>query len=117
MMPCAAALLSSDKNGAVRPKLMREACSGQHPTANEAAAHRRECITAMSIAAARTAARPDVGELLSRARDIANLVRARAQPTERDRRISDDVIERMRQAELFKILQPQAYGGFEYNFD
>ena len=70
----------------------------------------------MSLAAAHD--RPDVvPDLLSRARDIAELVRARAQQTEADRRVSDDVIDRMRQAELFRILQPQAYGGFEYGFD
>ncbi len=61
--------------------------------------------------------RPDVSELLSRARAITEFVRDLAQETEANRRISDDVIERMRQAELFRVLQPQAYGGFEYGFD
>ncbi|MBX9840823.1 MAG: flavin-dependent monooxygenase [Xanthobacteraceae bacterium] len=63
------------------------------------------------------ASRPDVKELLNRARAIAELVRARAQQTEVDRRISPEVIEAMRKAELFKILQPKVYGGFEYGFD
>jgi alkylation response protein AidB-like acyl-CoA dehydrogenase len=71
----------------------------------------------MSIAATRSFAGPDVPELLSRAREIAELVRARAQQTEADRRIADDVIERMRGLELFRVLQPRAYGGFEYGFD
>jgi alkylation response protein AidB-like acyl-CoA dehydrogenase len=71
----------------------------------------------MAIAAARRTARPDPAELLSRARKIAELVRERAQQTEIDRRISDEVIEEMRKAELFRILQPQHYGGFEYDFD
>ncbi len=61
--------------------------------------------------------KPIVPELLSRARTIADIVRARAQETEDNRRISDDVIERMREAELFRVLQPAAYGGFEYGFD
>jgi alkylation response protein AidB-like acyl-CoA dehydrogenase len=61
--------------------------------------------------------RPDVEELLERARAIGQLVRGRAQHTETDRRVSTEVIEAMRQAELFKILQPRAYGGFEYGFD
>ncbi len=63
------------------------------------------------------ASRPDVEELLKRARAIGQLVRTRVQQTETDRRISTKVIEAMRSAELFKILQPQAYGGFEYGFD
>ena len=27
------------------------------------------------------------------------------------------MIERMRQADLFRVMQPRAYGGFEYGFD
>jgi resorcinol 4-hydroxylase (FADH2) len=71
----------------------------------------------MPVAASRSSARPDVPELISRARDIAQLVRARAEQTELDRRVSEDVVDRMRKAELFRVLQPQAYGGFEYGFD
>jgi resorcinol 4-hydroxylase (FADH2) len=61
--------------------------------------------------------RPDVPRLLSRARAIAEIARARARETEANRRISDDLIEGMHDAELFRILQPGAYGGFEYGFD
>lgn len=62
-------------------------------------------------------AKPEVAELLVRARDIAALARTRAQQTEADRRVASDMIARMRQAELFRVMQPQAYGGFEYGFD
>src|ERR1700730_14281847 len=61
--------------------------------------------------------RPNVPRLLSRASIIAEIARARARETEANRRISDDLIERMHDAELLRILQPQAYGGFEYGFD
>ena len=71
----------------------------------------------MSAAIRPVPLKPDVSELLSRARAIAEIVRARAQATETNRRIADDVIERMREAELFRILQPNAYGGFEYGFN
>jgi alkylation response protein AidB-like acyl-CoA dehydrogenase len=72
----------------------------------------------MSVTALRSSPRrPDVPELLSRARAITDIVRARVKETEANRRIADDVIARMREAELFRILQPQAYGGFEYGFD
>jgi resorcinol 4-hydroxylase (FADH2) len=71
----------------------------------------------MPMTVAASAAKPDVPELLSRARAIAELVSARAQQTEEDRRVADDVIERMRALDLFRVLQPQSYGGFEYGFD
>jgi alkylation response protein AidB-like acyl-CoA dehydrogenase len=72
----------------------------------------------MSVGAARSSATtPDVCDLLTRARAIAALARERAQQTEADRRVGDDMIERMRQADLFCIMQPRSYGGFEYGFD
>ena len=61
--------------------------------------------------------RPDVAELVARARDIARLARERAIETERARRVGDDMVARMRQADLFRIMQPRAYGGFEYGFE
>src|SRR5580704_14217535 len=61
--------------------------------------------------------RPDVAELLARAREIAGVARQRARETEAARRVSEDMIARMRQADLFRIMQPRAYGGFEYGFD
>ena len=71
----------------------------------------------MSKTAAILPVKPDVAELLARARAIAAVVRSRVQETEANRRVAADVIERLREAELFRILQPQAYGGFEYGFD
>ena len=72
----------------------------------------------MSVGAARSSATtPDVCDLLTRARAIAALARERAQQTEADRRVGDDMIERMRQADLFRIMQPRSYGGLEYGFD
>ena len=72
----------------------------------------------MSVAAARpSAANPDVSDLLTRARAIGELAREHAQQTESDRRVGDDMIERMRQAELFRVMQPRSYGGLEHGFD
>src|SRR5215468_7900698 len=71
----------------------------------------------MSVAAARPSATPDVSDLLTRARAIAELARERAQQTETERRVGDDMIGRMRQADLFRVMQPRPYGGFEYGFD
>jgi alkylation response protein AidB-like acyl-CoA dehydrogenase len=64
-----------------------------------------------------TAERPEVSKLLASARDIASLARERALQTEAARRVDADMIARMRQADLFRVLQPRAYGGFEYGFD
>lgn len=61
--------------------------------------------------------RPDVVALLERAKGIAALARERAPETESARRVSEDMIGRMRQADLFRVMQPKAYGGFEYGFD
>jgi alkylation response protein AidB-like acyl-CoA dehydrogenase len=61
--------------------------------------------------------RPAVSELLLRARAIADVARERAQQTESARRVGDDIIARMRQADLFRVMQPRAFGGFEYGFD
>jgi resorcinol 4-hydroxylase (FADH2) len=72
----------------------------------------------MSVIAARTTgADPELGELLARAREIAELARARARATEADRRVSDDMVERMRQVDLLRLMQPRAYGGLELGFD
>src|SRR5262245_25598731 len=78
----------------------------------------RATMTAMSIVAARSpVAKPDVPDLLARARTIASLARERAQQTEADRRVGEDMISRMREMDLFRIMRPQAYGGYEYGFD
>ena len=60
---------------------------------------------------------PEVAELLARARAIAATARARAQATEAARRVGEDIIAEMRQADLFRVLLPKQYGGFEYGFD
>ncbi|HJX21586.1 MAG TPA: acyl-CoA dehydrogenase family protein, partial [Steroidobacteraceae bacterium] len=75
-------------------------------------------MATMSVLAARSpVARPDLPDLLARARTIAELARERARQTEADRRVGEDMIARMREMDLFRIMRPQAYGGFEYGFD
>src|ERR1700751_4981374 len=72
----------------------------------------------MSVGALRpSVVEPDVSDLLVRARCIAVVARELAQQTETDRRVGDDMIERMGQADLFRVMQPRAYGGFEYGFE
>jgi alkylation response protein AidB-like acyl-CoA dehydrogenase len=61
--------------------------------------------------------RPEPHELLQRAAQVAAAVRERAAQTERDRRVSAEMVELMRSSDLFRVLQPRAFGGFEYGFD
>src|SRR5262245_62422161 len=78
----------------------------------------RATMAPMSVVAARSPiVRPEVSDLMARARAIAELARERVQQTEADRRVSDDMIEHMRQADLLRVMQPQAFGGFEYGFE
>src|SRR5260221_9014227 len=68
----------------------------------------------MSVGVLRSSAtKPDLADLLARARAIAELARERAQQTEATRRVGDDMIEHMRQADLFRVMQPRVYGGVE----
>lgn len=58
-----------------------------------------------------------VADLLARAADISQVARARARQTEADRRISAEVIGLMRDAGLFRVLQPKSRGGYELGMD
>ena len=60
---------------------------------------------------------PAVAVLLERARAIAGVAREQAQQTEAARRVSAEMVSRMREADLLRVMQPQAHGGFEYGFD
>lgn len=64
-----------------------------------------------------TPPRPEVTELLSRAAAVAVQIKARTMETERNRRVSDDVVAQLRDAGLYRIMQPAAYGGYEYGYD
>jgi alkylation response protein AidB-like acyl-CoA dehydrogenase len=61
--------------------------------------------------------RPSVGDLVARATDIRALVRDQAENTESHRQVSAEAVARMRDAGLFRVMQPAIYGGYEYGFD
>jgi alkylation response protein AidB-like acyl-CoA dehydrogenase len=61
--------------------------------------------------------RPTRDELLRRAREIAAAAKAQARKTEEHRCVSAELVGMMKKAGLFRILQPKAFGGFEYGFD
>ena len=61
-----------------------------------------------------TRVEPDV--LVERARSLVPTVRELSDQTERDRRVSIDVVDAMREKKLFRLLQAERYGGFELDF-
>ncbi len=61
--------------------------------------------------------KPSAGELVSRATEIGAFVRQIAETTETNRQVSSEAIARMREAGLFRILQPEIYDGYEYGFE
>jgi alkylation response protein AidB-like acyl-CoA dehydrogenase len=61
--------------------------------------------------------KPSIGELVSRATEIGAFARQAAEQTETNRRVSPLAIARMRDAGLFRIMQPAVYDGYEYGFE
>ncbi|MCP4908827.1 MAG: hypothetical protein GY910_27945 [bacterium] len=55
-------------------------------------------------------------ELITRARDMVPKLRERAAEVERESRLSDETMAELRAADLFRVLQPRAFGGLERNF-
>ena len=69
------------------------------------------------LAQAKLPTRPTVPELLRRAQAIGALAREAALDTERQRRVSAALIDKMREAQLFRVMQPTRFGGFEYGYE
>ena len=59
----------------------------------------------------------DGQEALSRARALLPAVRARAQQAEADRRVPDETVDELRDAGLFAIATPKAFGGSELGIE
>lgn len=75
-------------------------------------------MTRVALAAtARTVAAPGVAELLERAGKIGTIARERGIEFERQRHVSADLVETMRELQLFRIMQPKRFGGFELGYD
>ncbi len=74
--------------------------------------------TLLAIVAADAAKfRPDIAELRARALAVANAAREHALETEKARKVSADLIAMMRDADLFRIMQPRVFGGYELGYD
>jgi resorcinol 4-hydroxylase (FADH2) len=60
--------------------------------------------------------RPSAGEIIARARALLPELRARADETEKLRRLPDDLNRAFAAAGFYKIMQPKHYGGYELPF-
>lgn len=70
----------------------------------------------MTLTSAPTAAQDDVPSpeaLLARVRALGPLIQAQARDADRTRRLTGEVVEAMKEAGLFRILQPRRWGGYE----
>ena len=63
------------------------------------------------------AVRPEFTELLERARQLSQVLRERAQQTERDRRVSKGVTAMLIEAGLYRAVQPRRFGGLELSLE
>jgi alkylation response protein AidB-like acyl-CoA dehydrogenase len=73
-----------------------------------------DILPAPDFAGART--RVPIDELRRRAQALVPTLRQRAEHTERDRRVSVDTMQMLRDADLIRLMQPARFGGFEYGF-
>ena len=55
-------------------------------------------------------------QLQRRAQALVPTLKARAEQTERDRRVSAETTQMLADADLFRLMQPARFGGFEYGF-
>jgi hypothetical protein len=74
-------------------------------------------VSAMQDAPTCPSTEPGAAELIERARAIGTLARDQALETEKQRHVSAALIGKMRDAELFRVMQPARFGGFEYGYD
>jgi len=59
---------------------------------------------------------PSMVQLGNAARELVPYLRERARQTEDNRRVSEEATQLFRDAGFFKLMQPAAYGGYEYGF-
>ncbi len=74
-------------------------------------------VTAIHEKSAERASRPSAAQLLRRAGEIGAIARTKALETEQQRHVASDLVGMMRDAKLFRVLQPERFGGFEYGYD
>jgi 3-hydroxy-9,10-secoandrosta-1,3,5(10)-triene-9,17-dione monooxygenase len=60
------------------------------------------------------AARPDFTDIIARIRKLAPEISARALSAEKARRVPAETMDALRDANVFRVMQPRRFGGYEY---
>jgi alkylation response protein AidB-like acyl-CoA dehydrogenase len=60
------------------------------------------------------AARPDFTDIIARIRKLAPEIRARALSADKAKRVPVETMEALREANVFRTMQPKRFGGYEY---
>ncbi|HXL64948.1 MAG TPA: acyl-CoA dehydrogenase family protein [Xanthobacteraceae bacterium] len=68
-----------------------------------------------TVASLHSLAPPTVHDLVTRARELAPLLRKNAAASEANRRVEEETIQAMRKAGLMRVATPKRYGGWEMN--
>ncbi|HXX04915.1 MAG TPA: acyl-CoA dehydrogenase family protein [Xanthobacteraceae bacterium] len=58
--------------------------------------------------------RPEFGEILNRIRKLRPEIASRALAAEKSKRIPVETVEALRDADVFRVMQPKRFGGYEY---
>jgi 3-hydroxy-9,10-secoandrosta-1,3,5(10)-triene-9,17-dione monooxygenase len=62
----------------------------------------------------RAAARPEFTEILDRVRKLRPEIASRALASEKAKRVPAETMEALRDADVFRVMQPKRFGGYEY---
>ena len=66
------------------------------------------------IAAASTRQRPEFSDIIARIRKLQPAIAARALSTEKAKRVPAETMDALRDADVFRAMQPVRFGGYEY---
>jgi resorcinol 4-hydroxylase (FADH2) len=66
------------------------------------------------VSANKAPARPQFSEILERVRKLRPDIDARALAAEKAKRVPAETMEALRDADVFRLMQPQRFGGYEY---
>src|SRR3977135_353127 len=68
----------------------------------------------LHVADSKAAMRPEFAEILGRVRKLRSEIDARALATEKAKRVPAETMEALRDADVFRTMQPKRFGGYEY---
>ena len=68
----------------------------------------------LPVRALKTPARPDFAEVLQRVRKLRPEIELRALAAEKAKRVPAETMDALRDADVFRLMQPTRYGGYEY---